>query len=47
MLGVESRYLDAALDELRSRFGTIENYFAQGLGIDADGQRALRAIFVA
>ena len=47
VLGVESRYLDAALDELRSRFGTIENYFAQGLGIDADGQRTLRAIFVA
>ena len=47
VLGVESRYLDAALDELHSRFGTIESDFAQGLGIDAEGQRALRAIFVA
>ena len=46
VLGVESSYLDSALDELRTRHGTIEAYFADGLGIGADGQEALRAILV-
>ena len=46
VLGVEAGYLDSALDELRTRHGTIERYFEDGLGIDADGQEALRAILV-
>ncbi len=46
VLGVEPGYLDSALDELRTRHGTIERYFADGLGIDADDQAALRAILV-
>lgn len=46
VLGVRREYLTAALVEVRSRFGTIEDYFADGLGIDADGQRALRDAFL-
>jgi protein-tyrosine phosphatase len=46
VLGVEAGYLDSALDELRTKHGTIERYFEDGLGIDADGQEALRAILV-
>ena len=43
VLGVDPGYLKAALDEMRQRFGSIEGYFSEGLGIDADGQRVLRA----
>jgi protein-tyrosine phosphatase len=47
VLGVESAYLRAAFDEMHTRFGTIDAYFSDGLGIDADDQHALRAILVA
>jgi len=33
ILGVRDSYLDAALDELRIRYGTIENYALDGLGL--------------
>jgi protein-tyrosine phosphatase len=46
VLGVEPGYLDSALDELRTRHGTVERYFADGLGIGPDDQEALRAILV-
>jgi protein-tyrosine phosphatase len=46
VLGVEPSYLRAAFDEMHSRFGTIEAYFSQGLGIDADGQQSLHTILV-
>ena len=46
ILGVREEYLAAALDEMRSRFGTIEGYFTQGLGIDSGTQQLLRATFV-
>lgn len=42
VLGVEAEYLRAALDEMNTKFGSIEGYFADGLGIDADGQQRLR-----
>ncbi len=42
VLGVDAAYLAAALAEMRDRFGTIEGYFADGLGIGEDGQAALR-----
>ena len=47
VLGVDPEYLRAALDEMRTRFGSIEGYFADGLGIDADGQQRLRDTLVA
>jgi protein-tyrosine phosphatase len=46
VVGVEADYLDAALDEMRSRYGNVEGYFADALGIDGAGQRALRDVLV-
>jgi protein-tyrosine phosphatase len=46
VLGVESAYLHAAFDEVHSKFGSIEAYFSEGLGIDADDQRSLHTILV-
>ncbi|MYR07060.1 protein-tyrosine-phosphatase [Gordonia sp. SID5947] len=46
LLGVQEAYLDAAFAELDHRFGTIENYFADGLGVDADAQAGLRERFL-
>jgi len=43
---VRPSYLASALDEMRRSFGTIEGYFADGLGIDETGQAALREVFV-
>jgi protein-tyrosine phosphatase len=39
--GVEPAYLHAAFDEMNSRFGSIEAYFSEGLGIDGDHQQYL------
>lgn len=46
MLGVQEVYLDAAFAELDQLFGTIESYFAEGLGIDAAAQTTLRDQFL-
>ena len=46
VLGVDAAYLRAALDEVNQKFGSLEAYFADGLGIDADGQRRLRDTLV-
>jgi len=46
VLGVKPEYLDASLDEMHKRYGTIENYFDKALGIDANGQQALRKRFL-
>jgi len=43
VLGVEPKYLEASLGEMRTRYGTVEQYFADGLGIAAPTQSALRA----
>ncbi|MFN8377234.1 MAG: tyrosine-protein phosphatase [Anaerolineae bacterium] len=45
ILGVREEYLQAAFTEMQSKFGTIEQYFEAGLGIDAAGQQALRDQF--
>ena len=34
----------AFFDEMQKRYGTVEAYFAKGLGIDAAGQRALAIV---
>ena len=47
VLGVDADYLRTALDEMTQRFGSIEAYFEEGLGIDSDGQRGLRDTLVA
>ncbi|EOM75412.1 protein-tyrosine-phosphatase [Rhodococcus rhodnii] len=46
VLGVRSEYLDAAFDAVTTRFGDVETYFAEGLGLGAAGVEALRARFV-
>ncbi|MCI2958704.1 tyrosine-protein phosphatase [Agromyces atrinae] len=46
VLGVRGEYLDAALDEMRSRFGDIEGYARDGLGLTTEQLDALRARFV-
>ena len=47
ILGVKREYLDAAFDEMRTRYGTIDRYFADALHIDADQQAALRDMYLA
>jgi len=44
--GVRKEYLEAALDEMRQRFGTIEGYFTDGLGLDANILQALRGALI-
>jgi protein-tyrosine phosphatase len=42
MFGVDRRYLLGAIDEVKKTFGSIDAYFADGLGITADTQQTLR-----
>jgi protein-tyrosine phosphatase len=46
ILGVKKEYLDAAFDEMQTRYGEIENYFSEGLGIDAAQQQAIRKLLL-
>jgi protein-tyrosine phosphatase len=39
LLRVDVSYLDAAWDEMRRRYGTVEAYVGKGLGIDPDAIR--------
>lgn len=40
--GVRRGYLEAAIDEMRGTYGSVEGYLARGLGVDERAQRALR-----
>lgn len=42
VLGARPEYLAAALDEVETRFGSIEGYIRDGLGVDADQQQRIR-----
>ncbi len=46
LLGVRPDYLEAALAEVDGRFGSIEGYFAEGLGLDVPTRAALRDVLV-
>jgi len=46
LVGVRPDYLEAALDEMHQLFGSIEGYFAEGLGLDALTRAALRTTLV-
>jgi protein-tyrosine phosphatase len=46
ILGVKKEYLDAAFDEMQTRYGSIEKYFSDGLGIDATQQKAIRDLYL-
>ncbi|WP_455377191.1 tyrosine-protein phosphatase [Petrachloros mirabilis] len=45
VLGVKKEYLDAAFDEMQTKYGSIEQYFSEGLGLDAAQQQALRNLY--
>ena len=47
VLGVKKEYLEAAFDEMKTKYGTMENYFSEGLGIDAAQQKAIRDLYLA
>jgi protein-tyrosine phosphatase len=42
-MGVEADYLAAALVEMRGRYGSIDGYLEQAVGLDAAGRDAVRA----
>lgn len=44
--GVRVGYLDATLEEIDSRYGTIERYFSAGLGLSAQTIDSMRERFV-
>ena len=46
VVAVAAEYLEAALDEMRRRFGTVERYFAEALKIGEVAQKTLRAALV-
>lgn len=46
IFGVKKEYLDAAFDEMRTKYGTVEKYFSDGLGIGTAQQRALRDLYL-
>jgi len=46
IFGVKAEYLEASFDEMQTKYGTIENYFSEALGIDATTQKALRDMYL-
>ncbi|MGW0039745.1 tyrosine-protein phosphatase [Gordonia sp. NPDC003376] len=46
VLGVDRSYLETALTEVDNRYGGIEGYFTQGLGIDEGAQNKLRDLYL-
>ena len=46
VFGVKSEYLEASFGEMRKRYGTIEGYFSEGLGIGPGEQKALRDLYL-
>jgi protein-tyrosine phosphatase len=45
VLGVQKEYLDAAIDEMTSKYQNIDGYFTDGLGLDAAAIENLRTTF--
>ena len=46
IFGVKEEYLNAALDEMQTEYGSIENYFSDGLGISVEQQTVLRNLYL-
>ena len=46
ILGVKAEYLQASFDQVKTQYGSIENYFDKGLGIDRARQQKLRDRFL-
>lgn len=47
ILGVREEYLATAFDEVDTRWGSIDGYFTEALGVDAAAREALRATYLA
>ncbi|WP_072687224.1 tyrosine-protein phosphatase [Rhodococcus marinonascens] len=47
VLGVRRQYLEVSLATMRERYGSIENYFSDGLGLDTKVQALLRERMIA
>jgi protein-tyrosine phosphatase len=46
ILSVRPAYLDMALREMHTTYGSVERYFSDGLGVDEPTGRALRDAFL-
>jgi protein-tyrosine phosphatase len=46
ILSVKKEYLDAAFGEMEKKYGSIEKYFSEGLGIDATRQKTIRDLYL-
>lgn len=46
ILGVRKEYLETAFEEMETKYGTIEKYFSEGLGIGAEQQKSLRDMYL-
>lgn len=46
ILGVKEEYLNEAFVEMQTKYGSIENYFSEGLGITSEQQNAIREIYL-
>jgi len=46
VVGVAPEYLNAALEQMRKDYGTIEGYFSDGLKLDENVQATLREVFI-
>jgi protein-tyrosine phosphatase len=46
IFGVKAEYLEASFDEMQTKYGSIENYFTEALGIDAAMQKKLRDMYL-
>ena len=46
ILSVREEYLDAAFDEMKLKYGNIENYFSEGLNISVEQQAALKNLYL-
>ena len=46
ILGVKKEYLEAAFDEMETKYKTIDRYFSEALGIDTSQQKALKDLYL-
>lgn len=46
IFGVKKEYLNAAFNEMETKYGSIENYFSKALNINAAQQKAIREILL-
>jgi protein-tyrosine phosphatase len=46
IIGVEKEYLGAAIQEILRESSSLEHFFTQRIGLDADGRAALQKIFL-